>query len=321
MNKFGRRDFLFSLAPLSAALPLSISADAKSKPGYRLVLPDNENVFAAGETIALRIFSKTPYPRLRVDFKANNRLIGTAKSFPYQINWTPTQTGDYVLTAEVFVGSSNVSVSTANVKVFNLLYDALGRSGNWRYNVEQHRPSFSMTNSIVEGFYGVTTQFIGTVNTPQILRRIDALLSATTGITNTMTNIPFPTNYWFVRARLWNNGKDGFINSPRNGNLSNVEIGAPNLGSIINPLVFNSQQIKFYLTGWDGLNIPLPSAAPLVLSIQYSLQSPYDFTERVNFAFSTLTGEPMLFAGGFNNGQGQNTASISGTLAIRIWTE
>jgi len=321
MNKFGRRDFLFSLAPLPAVLPLALSANADSKPSFSLVLPGNENVFVAGEAAPLRIFTKTPYPRLQVDFKANGQLIGTTKSFPYQINWTPTQVGDFVLTAEVFAGGTKVSVLTANVKVLNLLYDALGRLGNWRYNVEQYHPSFAMTNSIVEGFYGVVTQFIGTLNAPQTIRRIDALLSATTGITNTTTNIPFPTNYWFMKARLWNNGKDGFINSPRNGNLNNIEIGVPNAGSTVNPFVINSGQIKFYLTGWSNLNIPLPASVPLVLSIQYSLQSPYDFTERINFAYSTLSGEPMWSASGFNSGQGQSVGSIGNTLAVRIWTE
>lgn len=320
MSKLRRRDFLYSLAPLSAVLPLTLSVDAASKPNFRFMLPGSENVFAAGKSVPLRIFTRTPYPRLRVDFKANGQLIGTTKSFPYQVNWTPTQIGDYVLTAEIFATGANVMILTANVQVFNLLYDGLGSSGDWRYNVEQYRASFAMTNSIVEGFYGVVTQFIGTLDAPKTIRRIDALLSATTGITNTTTNIPFPTNYWFMRARLWNNGINGFTSQPRMGNLSNIEIGVPNTGSIVNPFAINSQQIKFYLTGWSNLNIPLPAVTPLVLSIQYSLQSPYDFTERINFAYSTLSGQPMWTAGGFYTGQ-QSSGSLGNTLAVRIWTD
>jgi hypothetical protein len=164
------------------------------------------------------------------------------------------------------------------------------------------------------------TQFIGTLNAPKTIRRIDALLSATTGITNTITNIPFPTNYLFMRARVWNNGIDGFITAPRMGNLSNTEIGMPNTGSILNPFAINSRQIKFYLTGWSNLNISLPAAAPLVLSIQNALQSMYDFTERISFAYSTLSGQPMWTAGAFYSGQ-KSSGSLGSTLAVRIWTD
>jgi hypothetical protein len=136
MNKLRRRDFLYTLAPLSAAFPLTSSADTASKPNFRFMLPGNENVFAAGKSVPLRILTKTTYPRLRVDFKANGQLIGTTKSFPYQVNWTPTQIGDYALTAEIFAIGTNVTIQTANVQVFNLLQDGLGSSGDWRYNIE-----------------------------------------------------------------------------------------------------------------------------------------------------------------------------------------
>ncbi len=99
MSLIDRRNFILGAAT-SLSLPLlqSTKANAAGSPNFRFVLPENETTFAVGESVPLRIFTKTQYPRIRVNFRANGQLIGTATNFPYQINWTPTQTGDYNLT-------------------------------------------------------------------------------------------------------------------------------------------------------------------------------------------------------------------------------
>jgi hypothetical protein len=315
MSRINRREFLFSAASMSALSLASVSSAAQHKPNFRFLLPDGENTFAVGEIVPLRIFTKTAYPRLQVNFKANGQLVGTATNFPYQINWTPAQTGDYTLTAEISAQQSSVSLGT-DVKVFNLLYDAIGRRGTRFYNVESSYSSFQ--SSFPEIIYGVPVNFASTLATAQTIRRIDVVVSATTGINNTTENIPFPS-FNFVQARLWNNGLPGFQSSPRNGTLSNTNVGAPNLGSTTVPIAVSSAGIKYYLTGWQNLNIALPPSVPLALSIQFAINSLNGFTEKISFARSNISGEQLLFASG-QSGSPPNIFNIDRS-AIRIWTD
>lgn len=316
MNSLSRRDFLFGVS--LASLPLASAANALGKPGFRVIMPD-ENVFAVGETVPLRVFTKTAFPRLRVDFKVNGQSIGTASSFPYQINWIPAQTGNYNLTAEISAPQIRTTLETS-LSVLNLLYDAIGRRGVRFYNAEGYYPSLQ-TLFAPHTIFGLPVNFAETLNAARTIRRIDAVLSATTYIRNTLENIPFPINYNFVAARIWNNGLAGFQNSPRRGSLSNTNIGAPNSGSITVPVTTNSQGIKCYLLSWTNLNIVLPPSVPLALAIHFSHTSPYDFTERISFAQSNLPGQNLLYAGGFpENNTPLNITNI-GASAIRIWTD
>lgn len=319
MSHIDRREFLWSFASL-LALPLVLSSrtEAQSKPKFRFILPGSENLFAVGEIVPLRIFTKTAYPRLLVNFKVNGQLIGTATHFPYRVNWTPAQTGDYSLTAEVLAPNRSAVIGTS-VKVLNLLYDAIGREGNYRYNAENSTASF-ITSFFPETNYAFPTQYVGMLDAPKTIRRIDLLLSATTRINNTTENIPFPTGFHYITARLWNNGITGFSSSPLNGNLNNVSLGVPNLGSTTAPFVTNSAGIKFYLTGWGNLNIPLPPNVPLALSTQFSINSAFDITERINFAHSTPAGQSMFYAGRQNNNP-PTVLDLGTALAVRIWVD
>lgn len=318
MSKIDRREFLFGVAS-AAALPMMLVLEARGqrKPGFSFVLPDNENVFAVGETVPLRIFTKSLYPRFQVNFKANGDLIGTASSFPYKVNWVPATTGDYVLTAEVSTPNSSAIAST-NVKVFNLLYDAIGRRGTCLYDIENHYSSFNSTAVPEAASFGVPLNYNRTVNTAQRIRRIDVLISATSGITNVQTNIPFPTIN-FIQLRMWNNGEIGFQNAPRIANLYDINLLLPNTGSVVTPFVTNSVGIKYYLAGWANLNIPLPAGVPVGLSIHCGISSIFDFTEMINFARSTISAPNLFYARG-SLISGPPTITGIGPSAIRLWT-
>lgn len=314
MSKINRRDFLLN-AGLISCLPAAAAAQTGARPRFRFVLPD-ERVFAVGETVPLRIFTKTLYPRFQVDFKVNGQTVGTASSFPYQVNWTPAQIGDYDLTAEIIAPGSGVTIGTT-VKVLNLLYDAIGRRGTRLYTGEGYIPSYQ--TQFPEIVYGVPVNYSATLGAARTIRRIDALLAATSVYTNTLENIPFPQNYNFVTARVWNNGLSGFQSSPRSGSHSNVSIGPPDPATTVVPHLINSQGIKYYLASWTNPNIVLPASVPLALSIHFSHSSNTDFAEKISFAPSTLTGQNLLYASGQNNTP-PNISSIAAT-SFRIWTD
>jgi hypothetical protein len=316
MNRLSRRNFLFGIS--LASLPLVSSANSLGKPKFRVIMPD-ENVFAVGETVPLRVFTKTAFPRFHVDFKVNGQSIGTAYSFPYQINWIPTQTGNYNLTAEISAPQMRTTLDMS-VSVLNLLYDAIGRRGVRFYDGESSYSSLQ-TLSAPEIIFGLPVNFAATLKAPRTIRRIDAVLSATTYIRNILENMPFPTNYNFVAARIWNNGLAGFQSSPRTGSLSNTNIGAPNSGSTTVPVTTNSQGIKYYLLSWANLNIVLPPSVPLALAIHFSHSSSYDFTERISFARSNLPGQNLLYAGGYPGSNAPLNISGIGASSIRIWTD
>ncbi len=317
MNKIDRRDFLLGAASL-AVFPIVSAVEAAGAPGYRFLLPENDNTYEVGKTVALRVFTRTAYPRLTVNFRVNGQLIGTATRFPYQVNWTPAQNGDYSLVAEISAPRTSIAL-IATAKVYNyLLYDGIGRRGSQLYRVDGSYSSF-VTTYFPETIYGVPLNFTSTLAAPRIIRRIEAILSATTNINNTTENLTFPTNFNYVQARLWNDGANGFQNSPRSGNLSNTNIGAPNFGSTSVPVAVSSNGIKYYATGWTNLNIALPSSNPLGLSIQFAINSPYDFAERINFAQSNISGQNLLYAAGQASAP-PNIFNI-GASAIRIWAD
>jgi hypothetical protein len=318
MSSIDRRAFISSAASV-ISLPLlsALETKAANSKTFRFVLPENETTFAVGENVPLRIFTKTQYPRLQVNFKANGQLIGTARAFPYQVIWTPTATGDYTLTVEISALNGNFVINE-NVKVFNLLYDAIGRRGNRLYNVEGLYESYHSTMIPEIAGYGVPLNFVGTQLAPQTIRRIEIVVSATTRLYNDWRNLTFP-QFSFVQARLWNNGTTGFQTSPRNGNLADLNIGAPNFGSSTVPLATNAAGINYYLKGWNNLNIALPANVQTALSIHFAINSGFDFTERINFAQSSITVPPLLYASSPLPGS-QSVYQI-GASAVRIWTD
>ena len=292
MSKLDRRQFFLTAAPLSAAaLSLAIvsETEAQNKPSFQLVTPDGETSFAVGVAAKIKVLSKNLYPKFTsVHFKVNGTTIGIRNQPPYETDWTPTQTGANLLEAEIFRGAVRIATVARNVNVLRLLYDAIGSLSSPLFNAEQSTPSFGMAN-MTTGIYGFPTNYLATLEAEQIIRRIDAVLCATSGH-KTVTNIPFPTNFHYVKARLWNNGLEGFRSSPRNGNAGNYEIGAPDAASTATPIATNSAGIKFYQARWSNLQLPLLRSVPLALSIQFSHVSPNDNMEFVRFAHSRLAG-------------------------------
>jgi hypothetical protein len=318
MSKIDRREFFLTAVPLSAAGALSLAsvAEAQNKSAFQIVSPDAENVLPLNEEILLRVISKTQYPKfLRIEYKVDGKLLGTSTQYPYLFAWTPRRLGAHVLEADIYRG--NVKIASVVTSAHVLLYDTLRASSNRSFNVEQSTPSFGMAD-MTTGIYGFPTNYVGTVAEQVFIKRIDTLLCATTGH-KTVENLPFPTNFHYVKARLWNTGYEGFRLSPRNGNVSNTELGAPNLGSTTTPFVTNSAGIKFYLTGWSGLNISLPTLVSLVLSIQFSHVSPNDDREFIRFAHSHLPGQSMRYATGYYTNLGVNFFNLGVPLALRIW--
>ncbi len=162
--------------------------------------------------------------------------------------------------------------------------------------------------------------FLETLTTSRTIRRIEVLASATSGITNQRLDIPFP-NFRSIMARFWNSGATGFQNSPIDGNAGNFNLGQPNYGSTNVRLAVNSAGISFYLIGWQNLNIPLPASVSLAMSLQFAINSPYDFTESDSIAGSSIAAQNFLRASGRINPFSINNVSAIGSTAVRIWTD
>ena len=123
MSNFNRRDFLLHLAPL-ASVPLLLSAEetfAQLKSIW-LLNPQENQSFPINEPIQIAALIKTQYPKLlRVDFRANGQRIGIGSWRTPRITWTPTQAGNYIITAEAISlqGTKIAMTSMVNVTIFN----------------------------------------------------------------------------------------------------------------------------------------------------------------------------------------------------------
>ncbi len=314
MSLIDRRKFILGAAS-ALSLPLLITAEnnAANNPNFRFILPNDESTFVVGENVPLRIFTKTQFPRLRVNFKANGQLIGTATNFPYRINWIPAQTGNYNLTAEISTPQMNAVVGT-NVNVFNLLYDGIGRRGNRFYNIESAYASYQYYYPVPEMpliAYGYPMNFVGTLTTARTIKQIDLVFASI----DMSTNAPLPL-FYSVSARLWNNGSSGFRNSPLGGNLANIEVGTPHY--VLNSLAGTTLQgINFFFGGWTNLSIALPANITAALSLQFWIAS--SLTQRILIAQSNNPPSDLLYAAARNFDP--PTFSAINSSAIRIWTD
>jgi hypothetical protein len=84
------------VSPISIAAPLPFSNQPVNK-----VLSFKANVLAANPT--------------KVDFYVNNAIVGTDKTAPFAVNWTPAKVGTYALTAVVTSKSGGKTASAATL--------------------------------------------------------------------------------------------------------------------------------------------------------------------------------------------------------------
>jgi hypothetical protein len=143
MTKIDRRDFLLHVAPLVAAPALilgSVSEMEAQIKNFALRTPTNNSQVSVGQTVQISLaLIRTAYPKIsRIDFKANNQIIGTSSTRPYQLNWQPTQAGNFALTAEAVLSNGTI-VTTPTVNVASAHH-------NWK---------FSMTHSATQRTVGV----------------------------------------------------------------------------------------------------------------------------------------------------------------------
>lgn len=279
--------FLLHLAPLATASTILLSGEeafAQMK-SFQLQTPRQNQSFAVGEQVQIAALIKTQYPRLqRVDFRANGQLIGSGTWRSPRITWTPANAGNYIITAEAISQQGGIlSTATTNVSILTVLYDKIGGPGDWRYLTEPFIEStFDSTDF---GSSRVITCYIGNSNIVQILRRLEVVAAAVNVLSS--ANIPFSSfpNFLF---RVWL-GVPAFDVSPLSGSVGNHNLGQINFGNISSQLFTNSLGIRYYLFGWNDLNIELPANQQLVLSLQAEGQTDGD-----RFLIAGATSGPLM---------------------------
>lgn len=290
-----RRGFLNKAISASlgtaSLLILSGEADAQSKSIRLFLRPEgNSETIAAGQPVTVGILKKTLFPRLsRVEFKANGQPIGTATNPNQTIAWQPAQAGNYVLTAEAFDNQSGVvAVDTLNLKVLTTLYDKIGYPGNWLWTNTNYFSGFQMVPN-PQG--RICTHWIGSLDQPTTLKRFETVMSLSLEADPTAT-IDLAAVYF--KLRIWNTDVGGFWNNPFAPNVFQTNLNAQtiNIGSSTIPIGVNPAGRVIFRIGWDNLNVPLPAATPL----QISLQGEIDITNQRLVTFNAGGTEQQLIA-------------------------
>ncbi len=316
MTKIDRRDFLLHVAPLVAAPALilgSVSEMEAQIKNFALRTPTNNAQVSVGQTVQISLaLIKTAYPRIsRIDFKANGQMIGTSSTRPHQMNWQPTQAGNFALTAEAVLSNGTiVTTPTVNVAVatsqLEVLYDTLGNATDgWGW---AGQTSYTSTFSdALSTSYVVVTNFIGSISAPKRIRGIEIAGNARNSATG--QNLPmsyFNNNMWFG---VWNANVQSFHQSPLGGSVVRMRMPVPNLGSTSVPVTIVGGT-PIYVFGWDNLDIPLPANAPLEMSLQFERLQVGD----IGGVFaSSIPGPNMLRA---SNSTGNGT--IGQPMAVRL---
>lgn len=305
MSILSRRDFLLTATSIATA-PLLLSAEDTFAQTKNLILrtPQNQTSFLINEPVVLKTLSKTQYPRYsRIDFKANGQLIGQGTWRNPQISWTPTQTGDYTITAEAFSVPNNdlVATATANVCIMELLYDKVGGPGNWGFDQSQGVSGYYKTwfGASSPHEFDSATLFLGTLSEPKTLKRIEVIMDAYNTSTGQEFNLGNLLNF---QVRIWNENIVSFFADASTGSLSNTPVGAINFGNVNIPVgtkVLNSGKIvNVYHVGWDNLDIVLPSNVPLQLTTIPEIVGSVNIGEfhGSNFIGSNMLGAARCFA-------------------------
>ena len=267
MSNFNRRDFLLHLAPLGAASTILLAGEeafAQIKQ-IRLQTPKENQSFAVGEQVQIIVLLKTQYPRLlRVDFRANGQLIGSGTWRNSRITWTPTQTGNYTITAEAISMQGNViSTATTNVSILTVLYDKLGVPGNWGFNENSntHRLLYEELDEANE--FQVSTLFNDNLNISGtvILKKIE--FAAAYYVNSTGQNLPI-SNLVNCKLKIWDTANGSFFGNAIVPSLTNL---LPGPFVDVQPIaVFGPTTV--FKVGWNNLSINLPSNRRIEISVQ-----------------------------------------------------
>ena len=239
MAKIDRRDFLLHVAPLIAAPALILGSveemEAQIK-NFALRTPTQNAQFTVGQTVQISVgLIRTAYPKItRINFKANGQTIGTSSTRPYQMNWQPTQSGNFTLTAEaVSVNGAIVTTPSVNVIVassqLEVLHDTLGNATTgWGWSGETVYPTI-FSESLASNYF-LTTCYIGSIPLPKTLRRIELALyggNLQTGQNYDMTH--FINHMYFA---VWNGNINTFYQQPKGGSVVRSLLPIPSLHEV-----------------------------------------------------------------------------------------
>ena len=308
MLKLNRRDFLLYLAPVSAASTLLLTEKAFSQSkSIQLQAPKQNQSFALGEQIRLSVLLRTQYPRLlRVDFRANGQLIGSGNWRNPNLLWTPTQSGNFTITAEAISQQGNIiAQSSVSVRVLNVLYDTLGGPGNWGSTGQIALPSYFLTEYEISS-YQVCTQFIGTLSSPKILRRLE--LAAIYSANN--QNLDW-NQFSACFLKIWDSN---FYSAPTTPSINYASLPGINFGDTTTP-IGTANGLQVFHIGWDGLNINLPANASLEISIQKGIS--INSNDNFRILASSFPGQVTKTATKFLNGP-PTTGSYPQPMAVKI---
>jgi len=283
MTKIDRRDFLLHVAPLVAAPALilgSVSEMEAQIKNFALRTPTNNAQVSVGQTVQISLaLIRTAYPKItRINFKANGQTIGTSSNRPHQMNWQPTQAGNFALTAEaVLVNGTIITTPTVNIAVassqLEVLYDTLGNATTGWGWAGQGDYVTTVTNAIGLN-YNVSTDYLGTLPNLKRLRRFEVAASAF----NSVTNEPIPMSNFLGNMWLgiWRADIGTFYQQPvaptsvglPGGSLTSINLGTPITGSYTTPVGMGIGS-PVYVFGWDNLNILLPANVEIQMSLQF----------------------------------------------------
>ena len=246
--------------------------------------PIQNQFFAVGEQVQIIVLLKTQYPRLlRVDFRANGQLIGSGTWRNSRITWTPTQTGNYTITAEAISLQGNIiSTATTNVSILTVLYDKLGVPGNWGFNKNSNTFRMLYDDLDETNEFEVSTQFNDNLNISGnvILKKIE--FAAAYYLNSTGQNLPI-SSLVNCKLKIWDTENGSFFDNAITPSLINL---SPGPFVDVQPIAVFGPTTAFKL-GWENLSINLPSNRRIEISVQCP----------VNTATESIFATPESFIG------------------------
>ncbi len=116
---------------ISLSIPISVVARTNEPPAIQLISPPRFARFEVGTIVRLAaMVTATNQPLSRVEYFAGSELLGAATNplvSPYPVEWSPSNVGDYFLTAKaVFRDATTISSAPVRVVVLKFGDQAVG---------------------------------------------------------------------------------------------------------------------------------------------------------------------------------------------------